>query len=86
VALAAAAVAAARTVLAPSFDATGPDGAVLGKAALARLSFAVRGDAADLADQRWTLDGRDVTGGSRRAATSWSCARGRWPTAVTSSS
>jgi hypothetical protein len=48
-------------VLAPSLEASGPDGAVLGKAALGHAEFAVRGDAADLADQRWTLDGRDLT-------------------------
>lgn len=56
------AVALVRSVAAPSLDATGPkDGAVLGPNALAKLTFSAKGTAADLSEQRWTLDGAPVT-------------------------
>src|SRR5215218_3620284 len=60
-ALVAGAIAAARAVFAPSLDGSGPSGELLGRATLARAVFRVEGSAADLREQRWTLDGRDVT-------------------------
>ena len=55
------AIAVARAVFAPTLDGTGPSGQLLGRATLARAVFRVDGDAADLREQSWTLDGRDVT-------------------------
>ncbi|MDP8910433.1 MAG: hypothetical protein M3M94_00010 [Actinomycetota bacterium] len=56
-------VAAAKRVLAPSLEASGPPpGARIGRAALGRLSFSVRARRTELSKQRWLLDGRDVTG------------------------
>ncbi|MBA3718118.1 MAG: polysaccharide deacetylase family protein, partial [Actinobacteria bacterium] len=47
---------------APSLDASGPkNGAVLGAPALAKLKFSAKGNRGDLAHQRWSLDGKDVT-------------------------
>ena len=58
VALAVSAVAGARSVFAPSLDATGPpSGARIGAGALANLAFSVGGKG----DATWTLDGRNVS-------------------------
>jgi len=54
-------IAVARAVFAPTLDGTGPSGQLLGRATLARAVFRVDGDGADLREQSWTLDGRDVT-------------------------
>jgi len=49
-------------IAAPSLDASGPkSGAVLGTVGLAKLKFSAKGSAADLAHQRWSLDGKRVT-------------------------
>jgi len=62
-ALAAAAVAGARSAFAPSLETTGPgDGAYVGNAALAKLSFSARGGE----EIRWKLDGRDVSAQATR--------------------
>jgi len=46
---------------APSLSATGPkNGAVLGPAALGKLTFAAKGNRGDLAHQTWKLDGTEV--------------------------
>ncbi|MEK6276239.1 MAG: putative glycoside hydrolase [Actinomycetota bacterium] len=58
IALAVAAVAGARSVFAPSLDATGPaNGKHMGAAELAKLAFTVTG----ATNVRWRLDGRDVS-------------------------
>jgi peptidoglycan/xylan/chitin deacetylase (PgdA/CDA1 family) len=50
-----------KKIAAPSLDATGPkDGAVLGVPGLAKLTFSAKGTAADLANQQWRLDGKEV--------------------------
>ena len=50
-----------KTIAAPSLDAKGPkDGALLGPAALAKLRFSAKGNAADLDHQKWSLDGKPV--------------------------
>jgi peptidoglycan/xylan/chitin deacetylase (PgdA/CDA1 family) len=60
--LSAAALAAARHVFAPSLDVAGPrDGAELGARALSKLAFVADARPAALRQQRWTLDGDDVT-------------------------
>jgi hypothetical protein len=45
-----------------SLDATGPASALVGKDALSALAFSVPGDAGDLADTHWRLDGEDGGG------------------------
>jgi len=61
-ALAAGAVAGARSAFAPSLETTGPEPeARLSAAALANLAFTARGD-----DVRWELDGRDVSARATR--------------------
>ena len=58
IALAVAAVAGARSVFAPSLDATGPaPGSRMNAAGLAKLAFTV----SDARNAQWTLDGRDVS-------------------------
>jgi peptidoglycan/xylan/chitin deacetylase (PgdA/CDA1 family) len=58
VALAVSTVAGARSVFAPSFDATGPpSGARIGSGALAKLAFSIGG----AGEARWKLDGRNVS-------------------------
>jgi peptidoglycan/xylan/chitin deacetylase (PgdA/CDA1 family) len=58
VALAVSAVAAARSVLAPSLDAAGPaDGVRVGAGALGKLTFSAGG----AGEVKWTLDGRNVS-------------------------
>ena len=50
-----------KTIAAPSLDAKGPkDGALLGPAALAKLRFSAKGNAANLDHQKWSLDGKPV--------------------------
>ena len=47
---------------APSLDAAGPkNGVLLGAPGVARLKFAAKGTKADLAHQKWSLDGNPVT-------------------------
>lgn len=47
---------------APSLDAAGPkNGALLGAPGVARLKFTAKGTKADLAHQKWSLDGNPVT-------------------------
>ena len=61
VVLVAGALAVAGAAFAPTLEGSGPSGELLGRATLARAVFRVDGSAADLREQRWTLDGRDVT-------------------------
>jgi hypothetical protein len=52
----------------PDLDPRGPaEGALLGIEALPGLELSIRGDRGELADARWKLDGRDVTGNARVA-------------------
>jgi peptidoglycan/xylan/chitin deacetylase (PgdA/CDA1 family) len=53
---------AAQAAFAPSLSVDGPpSGRAIGRADAAKLAFAVDGGRSELAKQRWTLDGRDVT-------------------------